>query len=470
MGVGRPRPRARSDRKDVMMEDWTPTSWRERPLAQAARYPDDAALRAVFDAMSVLPTLVTSWEIEALRDQLAAAQRGELFLLQGGDCAERFADCRAEPIVAKLKILLQASMVLSYGTGRRVIRMGRLAGQYAKPRSSDTETRGGLSLPAYRGDLINQTDFTPEARTPDPRRLLTGYERAALTLNFVRGLVSGGFADMHHAEWWNLDFAAEAPLSGDYLGIVERIKDSLALLETVTGRRLEEVRRLDFFTCHEGLSLDYEQALTRRVPRRTGWYDLSTHFPWIGNRTRDPGGAHVEFFRGIANPLGVKIGSGLGSDELLELIARLNPRDEEGRLTLIHRFGAGRIAAGLPPLVEAVRRAGKKVLWVCDPMHGNTLTTASGIKTRRFEDIRSEIEQAFDIHHAAGSLLGGIHFELTGENVTECTGGARGLTEDGLTARYESQVDPRLNVEQALEMALLVARRLKSNGRKKKGG
>ena len=337
--------------------------------------------------------------------------------------------------------------------------MGRFAGQYAKPRSSDVETRLGVTLPSYRGDLVNGPEFTPEARTPDPQRLLRGYERASLTLNFIRSLVGGGFADLHHPEWWNLDFARAAPQYPDYQGMVGRLTEALQFLETMGGRRLDEVRRIEFFTSHEGLHLDYEQALTRRVPRREGWYDLSTHFPWIGNRTRDVSGAHVEFFRGVANPLGLKVGPGMTPDELLDLIRILNPRDEPGRLTLIHRLGRARIAADLPPLVEAVRRAGRTVLWCCDPMHGNTITAASGRKTRRFDDILGELQTAFDVHAGAGGFLGGVHVELSGDDVTECLGGARCLSEDDLERAYETEVDPRLNYEQALELSLLIARR-----------
>lgn len=441
------------------MHDWTPTSWQKKPLQQGVTYPDCLALGQVLHALALLPPLVTSWEIESLKGQLAAAQRNEVFLLQGGDCAERFADCRAEPIVAKLKVLLQVSLVLAYGKHCQVIRVGRFAGQYAKPRSSDLETRQGVTLPSYRGDLINGPEFTPQARTPDPQRLLRGYERAAMTLNFIRSLVGGGFADLHHPEWWNLEFARTVPQYSDYQEMVDHLTEALRFLETVGGRRLDEVRRIDFFTSHEGLHLDYEQALTRRVPHRDGWYDLSTHFPWIGHRTRDPAGAHVEFFRGVANPLGVKVGPGMTTDELLDLIDRLNPHNEPGRLTLIHRFGRDRISTDLPPLVEAVRRSGRTVLWCCDPMHGNTITASTGRKTRRFGDILAELESAFDIHAAAGGFLGGIHVELSGDTVTECLGGARCLTETDLERAYETEVDPRLNYEQALELALLIARR-----------
>jgi 3-deoxy-7-phosphoheptulonate synthase len=441
------------------MNNWSPTSWREKPLQQGVAYPDRAALEQALETLALLPPLVTSWEIESLKDQLAAAQRNEAFLLQGGDCAERFADCRAEPIVAKLKVLLQVSLVLAYGRRCRVVRVGRFAGQYAKPRSSDVETRLGVTLPSYRGDLINGPEFTPEARTPDPQRLLRGYERACLTLNFIRSLMGGGFADLHHPEWWNLDFARGAPHDRDYLEMVDRLADTLHFIETVGGRRLDEFRRIEFYTSHEGLHLDYEQALTRRVPRREGWYNLSTHFPWIGNRTRDLSGAHVEFFRGVANPLAVKVGPGMTPDELLDLLTILNPQDEPGRLTLVHRFGHAHIGTELPPLVEAVRRARRTVLWCCDPMHGNTITAASGRKTRRFGDILAELETAFDIHADAGGFLGGVHVELTGDNVTECLGGARSLSEDDLERAYQTEVDPRLNYEQALELSLLIARR-----------
>jgi 3-deoxy-7-phosphoheptulonate synthase len=445
------------------MNTWSPTSWQKKLLRQRVTYPDCNALEQVLEALARLPPLVTSWEIESLKDQLAAAQRNEVFLLQGGDCAERFADCCSEPIVAKLKVMLQMSLVLAYGTRRRVVRVGRFAGQYAKPRASDVETRTGTTLPCYRGDLVNRPEFTVEARTPDAQLLLRGYERAAMTLNFIRSLMGGGFADLHHPEWWNLDFARAAPHLSDYQEMVDHITESLRFLETVASRRLDEVRRIEFFTSHEGLHLDYEQAQTRRVPRREGWYDLSTHLPWIGNRTRELSGAHVEFFRGVANPLGVKISSGMTPDELLELIEILNPRDEPGRLTLIHRFGRARIGTDLPPLVEAVRQAGRTVLWCCDPMHGNTITAASGRKTRRFGDILAELETAFDIHATAGGFLGGVHFELSGGEVTECLGGARGLSEDDLERAYETEVDPRLNYEQALEMSLLIARRLQKS-------
>ncbi len=448
------------------MEAWTPSSWRHKPVTQQPHYPDPEALEAAERALADLPPLVTSWEVERLKAQLAEAAMRKRFLLQGGACAESFSDCRADVLTNTLKILLQMSLVLTYGLRRRIIRVGRFAGQYAKPRSADSETRDGVTLPSYRGDLVNDIAFTPEGRTPDPQRLLRGYERSALTLNFIRSLVEGGFADLRHPEYWDLDFVNHSSRAGEYQKIVESIGDSLRFMETLAGEDLGEISRVDFFTSHEGLHLAYEQAQTRQVPHRSGWYNLNTHFPWIGMRTADPGGAHVEYFRGIRNPIAIKIGPAMTREWLLDLLDVLDPEREPGRITLIHRMGAGRIAAVLPPLIEAVRSAGRTVVWSCDPMHGNTEKLPNGVKTRRFETILSELEQAFDIHHELDSFLGGVHLELTGENVTECTGGARGLNEADLGRAYKSQVDPRLNYEQALETAMLIARKIqRMNGR-----
>lgn len=440
--------------------DWAPDSWKRFPAAQQPAYPNLADVEAVVRQLSELPPLVTSWEVEALKSQLADAAEGRAFLLQGGDCAESFDDCTSTVIANKLKVLLQMSLVLVHGSQRRVIRVGRFAGQYAKPRSADFEEQAGQSLPAYRGDLINRTPFTPADRAFDPLLLLRGYERAALTLNFIRALVDGGFADLHHPEYWDLDFVQHSPLAEDYRRIVAGIGDALRFMETLAGQQVGEMNRVDFFTSHEGLHLLYEQAQTRRVPHRKGWYNLSTHFPWIGMRTATRGGAHVEYFRGIANPIAVKIGPSTTPAELLELVSVLSPQNEPGRLTLIHRFGVRSVAERLPPLVEAVERAGRHVLWACDPMHGNTEATPQGRKTRRFEHILEELEQAFELHQRIGSVLGGVHLELTGENVTECIGGARGLDATELDRDYRSQVDPRLNCEQALEMVMRIARRI----------
>lgn len=439
---------------------WLPTSWQSKPARQQPVYPDPSALQRAVAQVAALPPLVTSWEVEDLKSQLAEAGQGKRFLLQGGDCSERFADCQSEIIASQLKILLKMSLVLAYAVRRPLVRVGRFGGQYAKPRSTDTETQGNVTLPVYRGDLINGSAFTLEERTPNPERLVRGYERAALTLNFVRGLVDGGFADLHHPEQWNLEFVRHAGYSEEYLRITEAVSGAVHFLETMAERRLDELRRVGFFASHEGLLLPYEQAQTRRVPRRMGWYNLSTHFPWLGDRTRQIDGAHVEYFRGIANPIGVKIGPSISPDELLELIDVLNPENEPGRLTLIHRFGVGKIERHLPSLIDSVLAAKRSVVWVCDPMHGNTITAACGKKTRCFDHILAELGQAFDIHAQMGSILGGVHFELTGENVTECLGGARGLSEADLGIAYQSEVDPRLNYEQSLELALLIARRM----------
>ena len=343
-----------------------------------------------------------------------------------------------------------------------MIRVGRFAGQYAKPRSDDYETRGEVSLPSYRGDLVNGPEFSEQARRPDPELLIKGYGRSALTLNFIRALVKGGFADLHHPEYWDLDWVKHSPLAAEYHQLVEEIADSLRFMESVLGERVDQLGGVDFFTSHEGLLLAYEEAQTRRVPHREGWFNLSTHFPWIGMRTADPDGAHVEYFRGIENPVAVKIGAGMTPENLKRLIDLLHPADEPGRLTLIHRFGRGRIAERLPALIDAVRATGKTALWVCDPMHGNTQMTESGLKTRRFEDILGELELALDLHAANKSTLGGVHIELTGENVSECLGGARDLKVSDLNRDYRTEVDPRLNYEQALEMAMLIARKMRA--------
>ncbi|HEY0973687.1 MAG TPA: 3-deoxy-7-phosphoheptulonate synthase class II [Solimonas sp.] len=441
----------------VLAADWRPDSWQSKPATQQPAYPDAEALRRVLEQLRQLPPLVTSWEVNALKQQLARAQAGEVFVLQGGDCAESFADCRPEVITNRLKVLLQMSLVLVHGLRRPVVRLGRFAGQYAKPRSADLETKNGQTLPSYRGDLVNAPAFTAEARTPDPQRLLEGHMRSAMTINFVRGLIDGGFADLHHPEYWDLDWVQHSPLAADYQRRVDTLGDSLRFMETLAGQPIGEFSRVDFYTSHEALLLWYEQAQTRQVPRSEGWYNLSTHFPWIGLRTADLGGAHVEYCRGIRNPIGVKVGAAMDADWILGLCRTLNPDNEPGRLTLIHRLGASKIADQLPRLIETVRKAGHRVLWVCDPMHGNTISTENGLKTRPFEAVLSELMQAFDIHTACGSHLGGVHLELTGEDVTECTGGARNLSATDLERAYKSTVDPRLNYEQALELAIKIA-------------
>lgn len=442
---------------------WTPTSWQQKLAAQQPVYDDPQALTEVVGKLGMLPPLVTSWEIDKLRGFLAEAAAGNAFLLQGGDCSENLDDCGTDSIVRNLKVLMQMSLVLAFSSMKRVVRVGRFAGQYAKPRSSDTETRDGVTLPVYRGDIVNRSGFTPTERRPDPELLLRGYERAALTLNFIRALCSGGFADLHHPENWELGFMNESQnllQFQRYREMVARIGDSLRFMEAVHGVAFSQLSTVDVFTSHEGLHLLYEQAQTRPVPRRTGYYNLSTHFPWIGERTRQLDGAHIEYFRGIKNPIGVKVGPSMKPDDLVRLLDVLHPDNEPGRLTLIHRFGADKIAGVLPELIQAVQRSGKTVLWCCDPMHGNTVSTDGGVKTRKYDTIVREITEAFAIHRGLGSILGGIHLELTGDDVTECVGGARGLTATDLGRAYKSVVDPRLNHEQAMEIAFLISEQL----------
>ena len=444
---------------DLSAEAWRPESWQAFPARQQPAYRDRAVLDAAVAQLSRLPPVVVSWEVERLREELAAAQRGERFLLQGGDCAENFEDCESGSIAQRLKILLQMSLVLVHGLKRPIIRVGRMAGQYAKPRSADTETRDGITLPSYRGAIVNRPDFTPEAREPDPQLLLRGYERAALTLNFIRALIDGGFADLHHPEYWDLGFVGHSPFKVEYERIVASVADGLEFFETISAKEVHQSLRTDFYTSHEALVLHYEQAQTRFIPRQGRWYNLSTHMPWIGMRTAEIGGAHVEYCRGIANPVGVKVGTAMDADWLQRLVTTLNPGNIPGRLALIHRFGARDIEDALPRAIEAVRATGHDVLWICDPMHGNTESAQGGLKTRRFENILREVELAFRVHQSMGSHLGGVHVELTGEDVTECTGGARGLTDADLQRAYRSTVDPRLNYEQSLELALLIAER-----------
>jgi 3-deoxy-7-phosphoheptulonate synthase len=423
------------------------------------RFVDDpAAVASVVEKLGQLPPLVTSWEVERLKTAIAEAQEGKRFVLQGGDCAETLLDCQPGIITNKLKILLQMSMVLVHAGKKPVVRIGRLAGQYAKPRSKPTEEREGISLPSYFGDLVNRPEFTADARRTDPRALLDAYSHAALTLNFVRSLTAAGFADLHHPEYWDLGFFTRSglppELRDEYMQTTQKLAEALRFMEALGETSIDELSRVDFYTSHEGLNLHYEAAQTRKVPRREGHYLLTTHMPWIGERTRALGGAHVEFFRGVENVVGVKLGPKVDPQDAVQLLTTLSPTNEAGKLVAITRMGADTVEKSLPPLVEAVTRAGRRVLWMCDPMHGNTHATASGIKTRSFDDILREIERTFAVHHALGTELGGIHFELTGEDVTECIGG--GITEADLDKNYASVCDPRLNYRQALEMALRI--------------
>lgn len=441
---------------------WTPSSWRAFPRAQSIPYEHPEQLDGVVGALTRLPPLVTPWEIERLKREIADAQAGRRFLLQGGDCAETFDDCRADIITNRLKILLQMSVVLIQAGKRPVVRVGRFAGQYAKPRSRPQEERDGQRLPSYFGDLVNRPGFDPDSRRADPKLLVEAYWHAALTLNFIRSLGSGGFSDLHHPEYWDLSFIERddvtAELKASYRRTTEQLAEALRFMEALGEAKVGDLTRVDFYTSHEGLSLDYEAAQTRQTEHHAGFYDLTTHLPWIGERTRDLDGAHVEFFRGIQNPVGIKLGPGAEPDGLRRLLDRLNPRDEPGKVVLITRLGAERVQQVLPVLVEALEGDGRHVLWVSDPMHGNTQTTASGIKTRNFDDILHEVERSFDVHESLGSRLGGVHFELTGEDVTECTGG--GLSEADLDQNYVSLCDPRLNYRQALEMAFRIGERM----------
>lgn len=436
---------------------WTPDSWRDKAAAQAVQYPDQGALRGVRDQIAKLPPLVTSWEVDTLRKDLARVERGEALLLQGGDCAESFEQCRPDPIASVLKVLLQMSVLMIHRTHLPVVRVGRLGGQYAKPRSAELETRGETILPVYRGDLINRPGFSGAERTPDPDLMLQGYQRAGLTMNFIRALTDGGFADLHYPENWRLPSAGSSEFTQTYERVIRGIEESIAFMEAIDGTRGAALSRVDFFTSHEALALEYEVAQTRHVARCDGWYNLSTHLPWIGLRTAQPDGAHVEYCRGLRNPIAVKIGPGTTPELVTELLDILHPDGEPGRLTLIHRMGHERVEDALPPLIEAVQRSGKKVVFCADPMHGNTESTSSGLKTRRFDRILAELEICLDVHQRMGTRLGGVHLELTGEDVTECVGGAGGLEEADLERAYRSPVDPRLNREQALELAMRLA-------------
>ena len=438
-----------------MTSPWNPHSWQRLPAAQQPAYPDPTALEAVLARLRRLPPLVVPQEVDRLRGLLAEAAAGRRFLLQGGDCAERFQDCTPEAIEGKLRVLLQMSVALTHGGRRPVVRVGRIAGQFAKPRSKPTERVRGRELPSYRGDLINGLEATEAARRPDPARLLEAYFHAAATLNHLRALAAGGFADLHHPERWELPGGPGAV--PEYRRTLDQVKESLDFLEALGGVQREALERVDFFTSHEALLLPFEEALTRWVDEAGAYYHLGAHTLWVGERTRQLDGAHVEYLRGLRNPLGVKVGPSATPDHLADLLARLDPQREPGRLTLITRFGAGQIQAALPPLLKAVQATGHPVLWSCDPMHGNGAESATGLKTRDFAAILSELRQAFELHRAHGSHLGGVHIELTGEAVTECTGGSEGLSEADLLKAYETGCDPRLNGTQSLEMAFLIA-------------
>ena len=449
---------------DVTQDPWGPDSWRRRPVRQMPAYPDAAKLAEVEARLGRYPPLVFAGEARRLRAALAQAVDGHAFVLQGGDCAESFTDFTANMIRDTFRVLLQMAVVLTFGARVPVVKLGRMAGQFAKPRSSDTETVAGVSLPSYRGDMINGPDFNETARVPDPTRMETGYFQSAGTLNLLRAFASGGYADLHQVHRWNLDFAAKSPLADRYQDLASRIDETLGFMAAcgMTSATTPQIRETEFYTSHEALLLPYEQALTR-VDSTTGdWYACSAHFLWIGDRTRQPDGAHVEFLRGVRNPIGIKVGPTTSTEDLLRLIETLNPDAVPGRITLISRMGAERVAAKLPELIRAVRRAGAPVVWLCDPMRGNTISTAAKLKTRSFDAILAEVRGFFDVHAAEGTFAGGVHVEMTGQNVTECVGGAHRLTEADLADRYETFCDPRLNAGQSLELAFLLAEELKA--------
>jgi 3-deoxy-7-phosphoheptulonate synthase len=428
--------------------------------AQQPSYPDSAAVDAAVARLRTAPPLVFAGECDELKDKIAAVARGEAFLLQGGDCAETFAGVTADNVRNKLRVLLQMAVVLTYAASVPVVKVGRIAGQYAKPRSSDFETRDGVTLPAYRGDAVNGFDFTSEARIPDPHRLVDVYNSSAATLNLVRAFVTGGYADLRQVHTWNTDFVRESSVGQQYEAMANEIERALTFMQAI-GADPDEFHRVDFHSSHEALVLEYEHALTRIDSRTNTPYDVSGHFVWIGERTRQLDGAHVELMSRIKNPIGVKLGPSTSPDDALALAAKLNPANEPGRLTFITRFGAGKIRDGLPNLVEKVTAAGLEVAWVCDPMHGNTFEASSGYKTRRFGDVIDEVQGFFDVHHSLGTWPGGLHVELTGDDVTECIGGGEDLTDLDLAHRYESVCDPRLNRVQSLELAFLVAEMLR---------
>ncbi|WP_312932758.1 class II 3-deoxy-7-phosphoheptulonate synthase [Stutzerimonas nitrititolerans] len=444
-----------------MNQSWSPTSWRNKPIQQQPEYPDAAHLGRVESTLASLPPLVFAGEARELRRQFAEVTQGRAFLLQGGDCAESFLEFSATKIRDTFKVLLQMAVVMTFAAGCPVVKVGRMAGQFAKPRSAGDETIDGVMLPSYRGDIVNGIGFDPKSRTPDPERLLQAYHQSTASLNLLRAFAQGGFADLHQVHQWNLDFIANSQMAEKYHQLGARIDQALKFMRACGMDNMPQLRETSFFTAHEALLLNYEQAFVREDSLNGGWYDCSAHMLWIGDRTRQLDGAHVEFLRGVGNPIGVKVGPSMDSEELIRLIDILNPENDPGRLNLIVRMGADKVEAGLPRLIRAVQAEGRQVLWSSDPMHGNTMKASSGYKTRAFERVLAEVRQFFDVHRAEGSYPGGIHIEMTGQNVTECIGGSRPITEDGLGDRYHTHCDPRLNADQSLELAFMIAETLK---------
>lgn len=448
------------------MSNWSPSSWRAKPAKHIPDdYPNPAHLDEVEATLSGYPPLVFAGEVRRLKQRLGDVAMGKAFLMQGGDCAESFREFHPDNLRDMFRVMMQMAVVLTYGGGKPVIKVGRIAGQFAKPRSSPIETIDGITLPSYRGDNINGMEFTPESRMPDPERLLKAYGQAASTLNLLRAFSTGGYANLSNIHKWTLGYVKDSPQSQRYSDLCDKISDAMDFMQAcgVTPESTPQMAATEYYTSHEGLLLGYEQAMTRIDSTSGRWYDTSAHLLWIGNRTRQLDGAHVEFLKGVENPLAVKIGPELQSDELLKLIDVLNPKNEAGRITLIARYGHEQVAKELPALARAVKRSGKHVVWSCDPMHGNTLKTASGYKTRPFERILAEVQNFMRVLHSEDCWPGGVHFEMTGQNVTECIGGARELREEDLSSRYHTHCDPRLNADQALELAFLIAEELRAN-------
>ncbi|MFQ6552224.1 class II 3-deoxy-7-phosphoheptulonate synthase [Aestuariibius insulae] len=446
------------------MADWHKSDWRKKPRVQMPDYTDAQALAAVEARLSTYPPLVFAGEARTLRQRLAAASRGDAFLLQGGDCAESFAEFSADNIRDTFKVMLQMAMVLTYGAKVPVVKIGRMAGQFAKPRSAPTEVKDGTELPSYRGDIINELPFTSEARIPNPDKMLRAYTQAAASLNLLRAFSTGGFADVHRVHSWTLGFT-DGEEAGRYREMASRIQDTLDFMASagLSAETNSELSTVEFYTSHEALLLEYEEALTRVDSTSGQWLAGSGHMIWIGDRTRQPDGAHVEFARGVMNPIGLKCGPSMTTDDLKQLLATLNPKNEAGRLTLIARFGAGSVGDHLPRLIKAVEEEGANVVWSCDPMHGNTIKSASGYKTRPFESVLREVQEFFSVHTSEGTIPGGVHFEMTGQDVTECTGGVRAVSDEDLSDRYHTACDPRLNASQSLELAFLVAEELSAS-------
>ena len=447
-----------------MAANWTPQSWRDKPIKQVPTYGDAVKLDAVEQQLAAYPPLVFAGEARKLKKSLGDVAEGRAFLLQGGDCAESFAEFSANNIRDTFKVMLQMAVVLTFGAACPVVKVGRMAGQFAKPRSAPTETIGDVELPSYRGDIINGIDFDAASREPDPERMVRAYNQASSTLNLLRAFAQGGFADLHQVNQWTQDFVSNSPAGERYGELAERLTECLSFMAAcgLTADRVPQIQETEFYTSHEALLLWYEQALTRRDSITNKWYDCSAHMLWIGDRTREPDSAHVEYLRGVDNPIGMKCGPSLEPDDMLRMIDILNPQNEAGRLTLITRMGHDKVEKHLPALIRAVEREGKKVVWSSDPMHGNTIKAESGYKTRPFDRILREVRSFFEVHAAEGTYAGGVHFEMTGRDVTECLGGAQAITDEGLSARYHTHCDPRLNGPQALELAFLIAEQLKT--------